>query len=143
MKCSYCNNEVPNGATKCPSCGASIDSTVATSTSGSPQAQTSDINATMQTMLQQQMMQQQVMMNQQMQKQMEEMRKSNKSRTIYMLSCILLPGSGIGNFYIGRVGVGLIQLILTITTIGWCISGPWNFIEAFVIKKDSKGKDLS
>ncbi len=143
MKCSYCNNEVPDGATKCPSCGASIDSTMVRSTSNSPQVQTSDINATMQTMMQQQMMQQQMMMNQQMQKQMEEMRKSNKSRTIYMVLCILLAGSGIGNFYIGRIGVGIIQLILTITGVGWFISGPWNFIEAFVIKKDSMGKDLS
>ena len=56
MKCSYCNNEVPDGATKCPSCGASIDSTMVRSTSNSPQVQTSDINATMQTMMQQQMM---------------------------------------------------------------------------------------
>lgn len=151
MKCSYCNNEVPSGARKCPSCGATVEaqatpppkSAPAQEAVSSPKAQGSDINSTMQTMMQQQMMQQQMMMNQQMQKQMEDMKKSPKSRATYMVLCILLAGTGISNFYIGRVGVGIIQLILTCTMAGWVISAPWNFIEAFIVKKDSFGRELS
>lgn len=147
MKCQYCNNEVPNGTTKCPSCGATIEKQPMVQNVESTQYQSkpqgSDLNSTMQTMMQQQMMQQQMMMNQQMQKQMADMSKSSKSRATYMILGILLAGSGFNNFYIGRTAIGIIQLLLTFTVFGWFISGPWNFIESFIIDKDSNGKLLS
>ncbi|MBQ6533886.1 MAG: zinc ribbon domain-containing protein [Opitutales bacterium] len=36
MKCSYCNNEIPQGASKCPACGASIDASALQGQSSQP-----------------------------------------------------------------------------------------------------------
>jgi TM2 domain-containing membrane protein YozV len=37
------------------------------------------------------------------------------------------------NFYLGRTGVAITQLILTLTVIGWIITIIWVFIDGFLI----------
>ena len=40
---------------------------------------------------------------------------------------------GAHNFYLGRTGVAVVQLILTLTIIGLVINFFWHFIDAFLI----------
>jgi TM2 domain-containing membrane protein YozV len=47
---------------------------------------------------------------------------------------------GIHNFYLGKTGKGIAQLVLTITVIGALVSLPWAFIEAILIVM-GKGSD--
>jgi len=37
------------------------------------------------------------------------------------------------NFYLGRTGVAITQLILTLTVIGWLITIIWVFVDGFLI----------
>ena len=37
------------------------------------------------------------------------------------------------NFYLGRTGVAIAQLILTLTVIGWIITIIWVFVDGFLI----------
>ena len=52
---------------------------------------------------------------------------------------------GVHNFYLGRPGRGIAQLILTITVIGAVISCTWAFIEFIMIlmRAGSYGYDAS
>lgn len=58
---------------------------------------------------------------------------------------IFLGGLGIHRFYLGYVGIGIAQIIVTLITFG--IGGIWGFIEGImiltdVIDKDAKGMPL-
>ena len=66
-----------------------------------------------------------------------------KSRVTYILLGLFLGGLGIHNFYAGRSGAGVVQLLLTLF-LSWLvfpifIVGLWVLIELFVVKTDGKG----
>jgi len=68
--------------------------------------------------------------------------RSNKSKLAAGLLGIFLGGLGIHNFYLGRPGKGVIQLI--IGTLGWFlllgwIASIWGLIEGIVILSSQKG----
>ena len=70
---------------------------------------------------------------------------SSKDKTTAGILGILLGGLGIHRMYLGFVGIGLLQLVLTIFTFG--IAGLWGFIEGILILvkddwTDSKGSLL-
>ena len=70
---------------------------------------------------------------------------SSKDKTTAGILGILLGGLGIHRMYLGFVGIGLLQLVLTIFTFG--IAGLWGFIEGILILvqddwTDSKGRLL-
>lgn len=69
--------------------------------------------------------------------------KSAKSRGIYIILGLFFGMLGIHNFYAGRLGIGLAQLLVT-CILGWfvvglVITGVWVLIELFVITKDGAG----
>jgi TM2 domain-containing membrane protein YozV len=69
--------------------------------------------------------------------------KSAKSRGIYIVLGLFFGMLGIHNFYAGRLGIGLAQLLVT-CILGWFvvglfITGLWVLIELFVVKKDGAG----
>ena len=66
-----------------------------------------------------------------------------KSRVTYILLGLFLGVLGIHNFYAGRSGAGVVQLLLTLS-LSWLvfpfyIIGLWVLIELFVVKTDGKG----
>ena len=85
---------------------------------------------------------------------LESTRMSPKSKLVAGLLGIFLGGFGIHNFYIGRTGKGVVQLLLGIfgwlVLLGW-IANVWGLIEGILIltstigsnwHKDAQGLDL-
>ena len=70
---------------------------------------------------------------------------SPKSRLTAGLLGIFLGSIGVHRFYLGYVGIGIIQIIVSIVTIG--IGSLWGFIEGIIIIsggewKDARGRPL-
>lgn len=49
------------------------------------------------------------------------------------LLCIFLGFLGAHRFYLGAKGTGIVMLLLSLTFFGMIISGPWAFIDLFLI----------
>ena len=60
----------------------------------------------------------------------EQQRKSSKSKIAAGLLGIFLGSIGVHNFYLGRTGRGIAQIVATICTCG--IAGIWGFIEGIL-----------
>lgn len=70
---------------------------------------------------------------------------SPKSRLVAGLLGILLGAIGVHRFYLGNVGIGIVQIIVTIVTLG--IGSLWGFVEGIIIIaggdwKDARGRPL-
>jgi TM2 domain-containing membrane protein YozV len=52
--------------------------------------------------------------------------------TAYLL-CFFLGALGVHRLYLGEKGTGIVMLILGITFFGLIITGPWAFIDLFLI----------
>ena len=69
-----------------------------------------------------------------------------KSRLVAGLLGIFLGAWGIHRFYLGYIGIGIVQIIVTIVTFG--IGALWGFIEGILIltksilKEDAEGMPL-
>lgn len=131
MKCEYCDNEVPMGATRCPSCGAALANNSATvlpqsvvvvqQSSGhvlQPQPVTSTVA-----------------------QQNECLLANQKSRAVYVIMGFLLGEFGIHDFYAGYTGRGIAQLLITILSFGllFWVSWIWAVVEMLTVEKDAKG----
>lgn len=72
--------------------------------------------------------------------------KPQKSRGVYILLGLFLGGLGVHNFYVGRYGSAVAQLLIALA-LGWLIVpllflGLWVLIEMFVVKNDGDGDPL-
>ena len=56
-----------------------------------------------------------------------------KQKMIAFLLAFFLGPLGVHNFYLGKTGMGVAQLILTITVIGAVVSLPWAFVQMIMI----------
>ena len=71
---------------------------------------------------------------------------AQKSRIAAGILGILLGGLGLHRFYLGYVGIGIVQIVVTIVTFG--IGSIWGLIEGILIltgsgiTKDAKGRPL-
>ena len=69
-----------------------------------------------------------------------------KSRLVGGLLGILLGGLGVHRFYLGYIGIGIAQIVVTFATCGW--GWIWGFIEGIliltnsVITQDAEGRPL-
>lgn len=120
MNCKYCDNPIPAGVDTCPGCGAPVPRQ-----QPQPQAQP----------------QPQVVYQQAPQQ------APAKSRAVYIVLALLLGQLGIHNFYIGRIGAGVVQLLITLA-LAWCgvsflIVGIWVLVELFTVKADGNGVPLA
>jgi TM2 domain-containing membrane protein YozV len=55
---------------------------------------------------------------------------SHRSKVVAGILGILLGGFGIHRFYLGYVGIGILQIIVTILTFG--VGSLWGFIEGIL-----------
>ena len=58
---------------------------------------------------------------------------NRKSAVIAYILWFFLGWFGAHNFYLGRKGVGIAQVLLTISVIGWFITIVWVVVDAFLI----------
>src|ERR1700744_6454013 len=56
-----------------------------------------------------------------------------KSAVIAYILWFFLGWFGAHNFYLGRKGVGIAQVLLTISLVGWLITVVWVLVDAFLI----------
>ena len=124
MKCEYCDNPVPNGVTRCPSCGAVISFQITNEPCQNRQQEVTvpmpqhaeDLAA-------------------------QPLLAYQQSRAGYMLLGFFLGEIGLHNFYAGYVWKGIAQLSITVLSLGllcW-ISWIWAVIEIAMVTKNAKG----
>lgn len=125
MKCEYCDNPVPSGAIRCPSCGApvryveecknlAVEETVRRECISTQDASVPFSDPYLYV--------------------------DKKSRTVYVILAILLGQIGIHNFYAGYIGRGIAQLLISVLSFGllFWISWIWAIIEICVVKIDGR-----
>lgn len=134
VKCEFCNAVIAGGMTNCPSCGApapkpmpappaaSVPPAVPPmpAPGGFPQASVQPNVSP---------------------------RVSQKSRSQYILLACLFGGFGVHNFYAGRTGCGIAQLLITVFTFWLVIPliavGIWVLIEICSVTTDGDGLSFS
>ena len=131
MKCQFCENEVPPNANNCPSCGAPAPRQFVQSQPAPQHSWQSGYQPQMQPGIQSGTP-------------CGTVPESTKSRVVYILLGLFLGGFGIHNFYAGRTGCGIMQLLITLG-LGWLgapllLVGVWVIIELFVVHKDGRGQ---
>ncbi len=125
MRCEYCDNPVPNGVTRCPSCGAAVS---VIDIRAKPSGQAALVQASG----------------------FAQIDKSYsgamppveyKNRWVYILLGLFLGGFGIHNFYSGYTGRGVVKLLITIASFGFLIwvSWLWAVVEICTVRMDSRG----
>ena len=62
-----------------------------------------------------------------------ELTNFTKSRVTAALLCFFLGMLGIHRFYVGKIGTGILMLVLTLTFFGSFISGIWALIDLIMI----------
>jgi len=73
-----------------------------------------------------------------------EKETSSKSKVVVILLCLFFGGLGIHRFYLGKVGTGIVMLLLTLSIIGISVSGIWALVDLIMsicgAMKDKEGK---
>jgi len=138
MFCPNCGSQVPDDANNCPNCGASMNS--GASNQNYDAGPINDGNQTFGT----NQVNYQYQPNQQ--SQTNNFGGERKSKLVAGLLGLLLGGLGIHNFYLGRTGRGVIQIIVTLVTCG--IGSIWGLIEGIMIlcgniNTDANGNPLA
>ena len=118
MNCPYCNNPLPPNVNQCPSCGAQVQQ-APPPPQYAPQQQYAPPPP-----------------------QYAPPVASPKSRIAYILLGIFLGEFGVHNFYAGRTGTGIAQLLISLLTCGYgaAIVWIWAVIEICVVTTDSQGR---
>ena len=129
MKCEYCDNPVPNGAMRCPSCGAAVSVV-----EGHPTLQVGQMQAT------------QPLSHAPMSSPYTSMSggvrpQASKNKWVYILLGFFLGELGIHNFYAGYIGRGVVKLLITILSFGFLfwISWIWAIVEIITVRIDARG----
>jgi len=92
---------------------------------------------------QQPMMQGQPMQTFAQQGMMQQATRGSRSKIVTFFLAFFLGTLGIHNFYLGKTGLGIAQLLITVLTfgIGMLITGPWSFIEGVLALASSNFRD--
>ncbi|NCG43191.1 MAG: NINE protein [Euryarchaeota archaeon] len=99
--------------------------------------------APQQPMMQAQPMQAQPMQAYDQQGMMQQVAKGSRSKIVTFLLAFFLGYLGVHNFYLGKTGLGITQLLITVLTfgIGALITVPWAFIEGILALVSSNFRD--
>ncbi len=70
--------------------------------------------------------------------------RSDKSRTTYTILGVALGFLGVHNFYLGRTGVGVAQLLITLLSFGFLfwLSWIWAAIDVLTVEYDQDGRKM-
>lgn len=66
--------------------------------------------------------------------------ESNRSRSIAALLQIFLGAFGVGRFYMGYIGIGIAQIMVTLVTCGIC-GLVWGFVDGVLILSGTPARD--
>ena len=55
--------------------------------------------------------------------------RSDRNKLVAALLAFFLGVLGVHRFYLGRIGSGIVMLLLTCTVVGMLVTGPWAFID--------------
>ena len=132
MKCEYCDNEVPRGKVVCPSCGAAVQHSIEQSVERNIPPPVSVIPENVQHVDRSSLGN-------------SYLPVEKKSRVVYVLLAFFLGELGIHNFYAGYIGRGVVQLLITILTLGilFWVSWTWAIVELCITTHDRKGVPFS
>lgn len=130
-KCPYCQEVIAEGARKCRFCGEILDSTLRdienlkSQQANAPYIINNNNN------------------NNNNMAGMGGYPIPPKSRIVYILLALFFGGLGVHNFYAGRSGAGVAQLLITLFLF-WLIFpivivGIWVIIEMIVVTRDGRG----
>lgn len=121
MKCEKCNAEIPDDATFCHRCGStqSINSVPAPCPAPEPATVTDAATA-------------------------PQVQPAPKHRTAYIILGWYFGTLGVHNFYAGRVGCAVNQLLMSLLSCGFLtpVTWLWSFIEILAVRK-SRGQRMT
>ena len=129
MRCEYCDNPVPSGATRCPSCGATVSVV-----EGQQTLQVAQTQATQQIL--------HAPMSSPCANMYGGVRLlTAKNKWVYIILGFFLGEFGIHNFYTGYIGRGIVKLLITTLSFGFlcCFSWIWAIVEICTVRIDSRG----
>ena len=139
IKCSECGADVSDKAVSCPKCGNPIANRNRTSQAQADESRQDQFFSRIERI--------------ERERHERELNKSSKSRLAYVLLGLCLGWLGIHNFYIGRAGQGVAQLVLLIFSIilssivigfvGYPILAIWILVNICSIDTDADGRPLS
>ena len=74
---------------------------------------------------------------------MQQVATGSRTKIVTFLLAFFLGTFGVHNFYLGKTGLGIAQLLITILTFGFgvLITGPWAFIEGILALASSNFRD--
>lgn len=151
MKCEYCENEVPAGMNRCPSCGAHVENRLSAGCDADalnagdntlaakgvdPLLKGRSVEGAGKGWVRMQLD------NIENDPRLEESVSSVvRARWAYVVLAVFLGVLGVHNFYAGYIMRGLAQLAVTILTCGWLgiVVFVWALIEAIAIRRDADG----
>ncbi len=129
MKCEYCDNPVPSGVTRCPSCGAVVSVVEGQTIQGGRMRSTQPVVHT---------------------PNLDPYTGAYagikplelKNKWVYILLGFFLGELGIHNFYTGYIGRGVVKLLITILSFGLLFWIPWIWaiIEICTVRIDARGR---
>lgn len=123
MKCEYCDNPVPSGATRCPSCGAVVFVDGIQKIHIEQPATHTPVDSSYIAV------------------RTRTQSLDSKNKWVYILLGVFLGEFGIHNFYTGYIGRGVVKLLITILSFGYVfwISWIWAIVEICTVRIDSRG----
>jgi len=137
MKCVFCGNEIVTGTKFCTSCGKPVAANAGPSTADGRSNPNVNVQIVMQNGVGGES-------SGNRSRNLLPQERSDKSMGMYVFLGIVLGFLGIHNFYIGRSGHGVAQLLITLLSGGMLllVSWIWAAVDILTIQYDSDGRKL-
>ena len=136
MQCEFCDTAIQPGADRCPSCGAAPSGATATPQYQGHQSPRQGHQSPGQQVVQEIHHHHHGSVN-------TNGGVSPKSRLVAGLLGLFLGCFGVHNFYLGYIGRGIVQVVLTLTILGIYITAVWALIESIIILASKNPKDAA
>lgn len=125
MKCEYCENEVPTGMSRCPSCGAAVKLSVDVAVVAQPKVGEAPAHIPTATECEK-----------------VSLPHKRKMKAVYVVMGFFLGAIGIHNFYAGYKRRAIAQLLITVLSFGYLllVSWIWAIVEIIIVNDDASGR---
>ena len=127
MKCEYCENEVPAGVSRCPSCGAAVKLSVDVVAVAQPKVCEAPTCVPASTECGE-----------------GPLSCKRKMKAVYVVLGFFLGSIGVHNFYAGYKRRAIAQLLITVLSFGYLllVSWVWAIVEIIMVNDDASGRPL-